>query len=297
LFIFGVHVRKSLNISKRKLVQFLALAAGYALFATLVIEIQDAVGSDPTKMPSAAHQESMGADTAGWAFDDPAHAELTNDADRSPAAASKKDTAAHEETFGVAPSEALRMLKEGNLRFVRGKVRKAQDGAAAPDRRRLAKGQSPKAIVVSCSDSRVPPEFVFDQRLGEIFVVRSAGESLDSSVLASIEYAASHLGTRLILVMGHDRCGAVQAALDTKPGVSTGSPHIDALVADIQPRIADRMRSPASTAIALESQANARGVARDLMQRSQILKKRVEEGKLEIRSALYHLETGTVDFD
>lgn len=337
LFIFGVRVRsKKKAISKRRLVQALAITLGYALFASIVIEIQEAVGFDPTKTSehgaatldqeattqalaeAVARAKSTDAtvadatgtqdvaqapqtpaqDTSGWDFDEPAAV------DRQPASKSDHLTqvaaassSAHEEKKGLEPEKALRKLKEGNLRFTSGKVRKAQDGASGEDRRRLAKGQSPHTIIVSCSDSRVSPEFVFDQRLGDIFVVRSAGESLDSSVIASIEYAASHLGTQLILVMGHDRCGAVQATLDTKPGQSAGSPSLDALVADIRPRISERMRQPASAGIELESKANARGVARDLIQRSQILKKRVEEGKLEIRSALYHLETGTVDFD
>ncbi|OYZ22944.1 MAG: hypothetical protein B7Y39_07275, partial [Bdellovibrio sp. 28-41-41] len=101
----------------------------------------------------------------------------------------------------ISPDKALGWLKNGNTRYSKGTFRK--DGASSKDITRLSTGQNPHTIVLSCSDSRVPPEVVFDQKLGEIFVVRTAGEMVDDSVLASIEYGVEHLGANLILVMGH----------------------------------------------------------------------------------------------
>lgn len=196
----------------------------------------------------------------------------------------------------VPPEQALQWLKNGNTRFTKGKKGLRNDGQSSEDRLRLTSGQKPHTIVVSCSDSRVPPEVVFDQKLGEIFVVRSAGQSLDSAGIASIEYAVEHLGSRLLVVLGHESCGAVKAALATPPGQSAGSRHLDYLVNDIRPRIQGVVRQPASRNVITESTMNARGVAQDLVKRSEIVKKAVTENKLEIRSAIYYLNTGFVDF-
>jgi carbonic anhydrase len=195
----------------------------------------------------------------------------------------------------VLPEKALQWLQNGNKRYLK-KANRA-DGKSQADRDRLSKGQHPHAIVLSCADSRVPPETVFDQSLGEIFVVRTAGESLDSSVIASLEYAVEHLGPRLLVVMGHTSCGAVTAAIATKDGESAGSPALDALVADIKPRLPNR--GPAglsSQAVEIESAANAQGVAADLIKRSSIIRDRVEKGDLVIKPALYYLDSGVVKF-
>lgn len=162
---------------------------------------------------------------------------------------------------------------------------------------RLASGQKPHSIILSCSDSRVPPEHIFDQALGEVFVVRVAGEALDDSVIASIEYAVEHLGSQLVFVMGHDSCGAVKAAMATPKGKSAGSPSLDRLVADIQPRIASRMpASEAPTTVVAESTLNAWGVAADLLSRSQVIREAVQSGKVKIASGIYYLKSGQVDF-
>ena len=125
--------------------------------------------------------------------------------------------------------------KQGNKRFLKGNVRK--DGIDSATIKKLSEGQKPHAIVLSCSDSRVPPEIIFDQKLGEVFVVRTAGQSLDSMAIASIEYAVAHLGSNLILVMGHESCGAVKAALSTLNGGDAGSPSLNKLVGDLHPRL------------------------------------------------------------
>ena len=105
-----------------------------------------------------------------------------------------------------------------------------------PTRTSLSKSQKPYAIILSCSDSRVPPELIFDKGLGEVFVVRVAGNIPDPVVLGSIEYAAEHLGSPLVMVLGHERCGAVTATVDSK-GKTTGSANIDAIVKAIEPNM------------------------------------------------------------
>ena len=140
--------------------------------------------------------------------------------------------AADHATPSVSPDEALNRLKAGNDRFARSKVSAGKPVAAR--RIATAKAQHPFAIIVACADSRTSPEIVFDQNIGDLFVVRTAGNLVDDFALGSIEYAVEHLGSRLIVVLGHERCGAVQAALagGSAPG------HIEALVQAIQPAVA-----------------------------------------------------------
>ncbi len=204
--------------------------------------------------------------------------------------------AASEKTFKpVPPEQSLTWLKNGNTRYVKGFLR--SDGLKSKDRMALVGGQQPHAIVVSCSDSRVPPELLFDQKLGEIFVVRTAGQILDLNSLGSIEYAVLHLGSRLIVVMGHESCGAVKAALLTMGGADAGSPALNALVHDIQPRIREFASKPQSPGLVTESWANVKGVAQDLIERSQIIRDRVAKGELQIHTALYHLGSGQAEFN
>lgn len=207
----------------------------------------------------------------------------------------KAPSPSHKAHTGVAPEKALGWLKNGNQRFLRGTLRK--DGQSPKDIAKLSTGQAPHTIILSCSDSRVPPEVVFDQKLGEVFVIRVAGEALDSSAIGSMEYAVEHLGARLLVVMGHSSCGAVKAALGTLDGSDAGSPSLNALVHDIHPRIASFKRSIASKDVVDESWANARGAAHDLLSRSKILQEKVNSGELVVKTALYHLNHGTVDFD
>lgn len=215
------------------------------------------------------------------------------------AAEKKPEAPAHEHKVpaGTDPKVALGWLKNGNTRFQKGFFRK--DGATKKDVQRLVKGQNPHSVVLSCSDSRVPPEIVFDQKLGELFTVRTAGEALSPSAIASIEYAITHLGSRLVVVMGHSNCGAVRAAASTLSGGDAGSENLNQLVQDIQPRIAPTLRGKAthSKDFKDEGWANAKGVAKDLSSRSQIIANAVSSGRVKIVSALYHLEAGLVDFE
>lgn len=194
----------------------------------------------------------------------------------------------------VAWSQAVEWLKHGNTRFTTGRLRK--DGQSLSDVKRLAAGQKPHTIILSCSDSRVPPELVFDQKLGEIFVIRVSGETLDAGSVGSIEYAVEHLGANLVLVMGHTSCGAIKAAHSTLGGGSSGSPDMDKINADIQPRIRAYAGKTPSTGYMKESWANVKGVAKDLLERSPILALSVKNGDLKIAEAMYDTASGVVTF-
>jgi carbonic anhydrase len=205
----------------------------------------------------------------------------------------------------VTPDEALQKLMDGNKNFVENKLTNAAMSDAAT-RASLAKSQKPYAIILTCSDSRVPPEIIFDKGLGEIFVVRVAGNIPDPVVLGSIEYAAEHLGSTLVMVLGHERCGAVTAAVDSK-GKSTGSANIDAIVKVIKPNIkvaakdCDACKGEKKCAETRKNEfvecvidANAKTVAATLTQKSAILKHLAEEKKIRIVAAKYDLDDGIV---
>lgn len=206
---------------------------------------------------------------------------------------------------GVTPDEALHKLLEGNKHFVANKMTSAAQCDPAA-RTALAKSQKPYAIILTCSDSRLPPEIIFDKGLGEIFVVRVAGNVADPVVLGSIEYAAEHLGSPLIMVMGHERCGAVTATVDAK-GKSTGSANIDAIVKTIEPNVqfaakdcaacqgeAKCAETKKSDFVECVISANARTVAATLAKKSTILKHLLEEKKIKIVAAKYDLDDGVV---
>ncbi len=205
----------------------------------------------------------------------------------------------------LAPDKALQKLMDGNKHFVENSLTNAARSDAAT-RATLANSQKPYAIILSCSDSRVPPEIIFDQGLGELFVIRVAGNIPDPIVLGSIEYAADHLGTTLIMVLGHERCGAVTATVDAK-GKSTGSKNIDAIVEEIEPNIdlaknncpackdeTDCATTKKSELINCVINTNAQTVAANLIKQSEILKHLAEEKKIKIVAARYDLDDGTV---
>ncbi len=194
----------------------------------------------------------------------------------------------------ISSDKALGWLKNGNIRFTKHSLR--NDGESVKDRTRLVSGQNPHTIILSCSDSRVPPEVVFDQKLGEVFVIRTAGESLDAAGIASIEYALEHLGTNLILVLGHESCGAVKAALATLGGADAGSPWLNKLVADLHPHLKSFEGKTVSSGTLVEVWANTEGVAKDLVERSQIVRDALNTGDVKIQTAVYHLGSGVVEF-
>jgi len=195
---------------------------------------------------------------------------------------------------GESPAGALDRLKAGNGRFVENAA--AALPITAETRQAQIKGQSPFAIVLSCADSRVPPEVVFNVGLGELFVIRTAGEVADKAVLASIEYGAEHLNARLLVVMGHEACGAVKAAVEHKEGASSMGPNLDALVGAIKPAFA-RMTTPADAGHLRDAVlANVEQVVNDILTRSAVVKHLVTAGKLQVVGAYYELSTGRVRF-
>lgn len=188
-------------------------------------------------------------------------------------------------------SDVLARLKAGNDRFAADASTHASIGH---DRRAvLSKGQTPFATVLSCADSRVPPEIVFNTGLGDLFVVRSAGEVIDHSVLASVEYAAEHLNSRVLVVMGHEFCGAVTAAMNTKTSLG---PNLDFLVNAIKPAVARTAGAPGPARLKAAILANVEQSVNDALTRSEILRHMVAAGTLTIFGAYYELESGHVSF-
>jgi carbonic anhydrase len=194
------------------------------------------------------------------------------------------------------PTAVLDGLREGNQRFIEGKLTHPHQEPA--DRAALAASQKPKVIVLSCSDSRVPPEVVFDQGLGDLFVIRVAGNVAEPSGIASIEYAVSHFHPKLLMVMGHDYCGAVTAAVKTPVGQSAGSPNLDHLVSQIQKNLAVEhiALNSKDPALHTEAMANVDAVSLDLLERSTIVRQAVDQGQLKLVHAVYELGSGNVDF-
>ena len=189
---------------------------------------------------------------------------------------------------------ALERLKAGNAVFVANASQALP--VTAEQRLALVKGQQPFAIVLSCADSRVPPEVIFHTGLGELFVVRVAGEALDKSVLASIEYAAEHLHVGALVVMGHESCGAVKTAIEAKPGAASMGPNLDYLIGNITPAFA-RMRSAADEGHLRDAiLANVEQVVNDVLARSKIITSLHTAGTLQIAGAYYELESGRVRF-
>jgi len=188
--------------------------------------------------------------------------------------------------------EALRLLKDGNARFVENKPAVKEIGETI--REGLAAGQKPLAIVLSCSDSRVPPEMVFDQGLGDLFIIRVAGNVVDPVALGSIEYAAEHLHTPLLVVMGHSKCGAVTAAVEGGELL----PNIAAIAEKISPavRVARAGQSGEEELIEAAVTENVKKAIKDIEKNSPALTGLVESGKLKIVGAKYELKTGEVEF-
>lgn len=196
---------------------------------------------------------------------------------------------------GVDPETSLRWLQNGNTRFTKGFLRK--DGQSKKDVQRLINLHRPHAIVLASSDGRVPPEIVFDQKLGEIFTIRTLGPSLSPEVVASIEYAMIHLGARNVVVLGHSSCGGAKLAYVTMQGHDAGSENLKELAADIQPRIQTVVEGKApSKDFIQECWANTKGVAEDLKTRSTVIREALQGQTLKISSALYDLTTGRVEF-
>ena len=185
---------------------------------------------------------------------------------------------------------AMENLLAGNQRFVRGE---RAPGAFDLRREKLVTGQKPLAIVLGCSDSRVSPATLFDQNLGEIFVVRTVGQVLGPTVIASLEYAVDHLQSPMLMILGHEKCGAVTAAI-AHEGQAPGN--IGRLLGKIQPAI-DRARQLNTTPedmVERVTDLHLEELAREVLQISEIITKAVAEGRLRLVTAKYQISSGQV---
>lgn len=187
----------------------------------------------------------------------------------------------------VSADKLIAKLVEGNRRYVSGDFTEMH--LAPAERAKLSKGQHPFAVVIGCADSRVPPELVFDQSAGQLFVVRVAGQVLDAPTIGSIEYAVEHLGSRLIVVLGHEKCGAVKAAVDG--GEAPG--HIGSLVTAIAPAV-ERARDMQGDILANAVEWNVRRVMDELASSRPILSEMTGEGGLTVAGGVYDLDSGKV---
>ena len=196
---------------------------------------------------------------------------------------------------GTEALDAYKKLQEGNSRFVMGQLKHPNQNITV--REMLANGQKPHTIVLSCSDSRVPPELVFDQGLGDIFPIRVAGNVINAEGIASIEYAVEHLGAKLILVMGHESCGAVGAAVNTPHGKSAGSENLDILVGKIQKNIGEESMQNAKTDKTFHAAVkdNVKANLIELLQKSEIIREAVKHHGVMLAKGIYSLKTGKVE--
>ena len=200
----------------------------------------------------------------------------------------------------IPADEALQRLRQGNLRFV------AALGGDSPvpgpgDRPELMQDQEPFAIVLGCSDSRVPAEIVFDQGLGDLFVIRVAGNIVAPSQIGSVEFAAAQFGTRLVVVMGHTRCGAILATLDQlQQPVENQSPNLRSIVDRVRPSVETLLRTELrhdrDALVRHAVKANVEQSVNQLRHGSEILEQMIDTGELRIVGAEYSLETGAVAF-
>jgi len=194
-------------------------------------------------------------------------------------------------------NEVWEALQRGNELFTSGHyggyILNLAHGIQAERKTQLAGGQTPHAIIVSCSDSRVPPELVFNQGLGHIFVVRVAGNVIDSIALGSIEYAVEHLHSQLIVVLGHQKCGAVKAAVDTHgtEAAPAGESSIPSILAKIYPAVATAKGANAADLLDASVQQNAKNTVAEILEKSHIVAEHVKEGKVVIHAAEYSLDT------
>jgi carbonic anhydrase len=194
--------------------------------------------------------------------------------------------------------QALTKLREGNRRFV---AELGAGGAARVRRHELPAGQEPLAIILGCSDARVPAEIVFDQGLGDLFVIRVAGNIVAPSQIGSVEFAAAAFGTRLVVVLGHSNCGAIHATLDqlTRP-TREQSPNLRSIVNRIRPAVEGLVERAAGAdreqLVRQAVRANIRMAADHLRHGSEVLEQAIERDGLLVVGAEYSLESGVVDF-
>jgi carbonic anhydrase len=192
--------------------------------------------------------------------------------------------AGHEPT--ISAEQGLKLLLEGNQRFVAGKLEHPNQTPAR--RAELAKGQHPFAAVLACSDSRTPPEIIFDRGLGDIFTARVAGNSADQLVIESLDYSVKHLGVRVVMVLGHRRCGAVTAAVESYDNENVGP-----MLKELYPAVRASRGMPGDP-VENAVRENVKLVMKKLAA-SQELSAMVKSGELKIVGGIYDLDTGTIE--
>jgi carbonic anhydrase len=193
----------------------------------------------------------------------------------------------------LTPDQALALLKEGNEHFRSDTPLQSAQGRER--RLEIALGQTPFAVLVSCSDSRVPPELLFGRGLGELFIVRNAGNTVDTTALGSIQYAVAELGVPLIVVMGHERCGAVDAAVAVVERNATFPGSIGQMIEPIVPAVLAARTQPGDL-LDNAVRENVRRVVSRLRTSEPVLLEPLRTGKLKIVGARYDLRDGSVDF-
>jgi carbonic anhydrase len=200
----------------------------------------------------------------------------------------------------MTAGDALERLREGNRRFASG-LRSLEALASQTRRADFLGGQQPFAIVLGCSDSRVPAEIVFDQGLGDLFVIRVAGNVVAPSQVGSVEFAAAKFGTPLVVVLGHSRCGAIEATIDElQQPAGTRSRNLRSIVnrvrPSVEPLLATELRHDRPALVREAAKANVRASVDHLRHGSEILEELIASGGLRIVGAEYALETGLVEF-
>jgi carbonic anhydrase len=200
----------------------------------------------------------------------------------------------------IAARDALQRLQDGNWRFA-SDTRSADNLSSLTRRAELVTGQQPFAIILGCSDSRVPAEIVFDQGLGDLFVIRVAGNIVAPSQIGSVEFAADRFGTRLVVVLGHSQCGVVQATLqELQQPDETHSRNLRSIVNRVRPALESLLETELvdePDALMREAvRANVRVSANQLRHGSEILERLIEQEGLVVVGAEYSLESGVVDF-
>ncbi len=199
----------------------------------------------------------------------------------------------------ISAQEALQRLQEGNRRFVQSLKNSDEDCVAR--RNELVVAQEPTAIILGCSDSRVPAEIVFDQGLGDLFVIRVAGNIVAPSQIGSVEFAAERFGTRLVVVLGHSMCGAILATIESlESDQPMRSQNLPSIVDRIRPFVVTLaetdLKHDHEALVKHAVRANIRGAVNNLKQGSRILEQLVQKDGLMVVGAEYSLETGEVDF-
>lgn len=201
----------------------------------------------------------------------------------------------------IAAEQALERLRQGNKRFVDGAGRRDESHTGRDRRNELSKGQQPFAVILGCSDSRVPAEIVFDQGLGDLFVIRVAGNIVAPSLVGSVEFAATQFNTRLVVVLGHSQCGAVLATIEQlQQPTESRSPNlrsiVDRISPTVEPLLSTELRNDSEALVQSAVRANIRASADHLRHGSAILEQLIRADGLLVVGAEYSLESGEVEF-